>query len=464
MLASESKDSRDFFIFLFQVLLVLLLISVFLLSLYRKFDQDEIEAVHTGWKILNGEKIFLDFFQHHHPFFYQSISPIISVVGENVSTLYTLRVIMYGFMIGILVFTYRLTQMIFDSKFISWLTVLLMISMSMFSRKAIEIRPDVPQIFFAIAAFYFLFQFKTLNKKSSQYLSAFLLALSFLILQKTLFICFGIVLVQLYWLYRKDYKVHSIIQYWSIFILSISPYYLLLLASNEFENYFLLNWILNMHFEFSFSAFKTILDSLYYNHFNWALFLYGLVVCIRNRIVDIPILSLVLLGTVFLVKAPYRQYFMPFIPFMCMIVAYGIYKTMNYKLVITVVLCTFITPTVYNMLSVLNYPNKGQLEKMMWVLATTSKDDYVYDGKAEINLYRRDIDYFWFSTESGKGGLTTFQKLKPYDYNLNEAIFKYQPKILSDLVIKENLSDSVMQKYTKSNLYPDLYIMQDVID
>ena len=33
----------------------------------RVFDRDEIETIHSAWKMTAGETLYVDFFQHHHP-------------------------------------------------------------------------------------------------------------------------------------------------------------------------------------------------------------------------------------------------------------------------------------------------------------------------------------------------------------------------------------------------------------
>ena len=43
---------------------------VLYMSLLGSLNHDELEAVHTAWKIVQGEVIYADFFQHHHPLFY----------------------------------------------------------------------------------------------------------------------------------------------------------------------------------------------------------------------------------------------------------------------------------------------------------------------------------------------------------------------------------------------------------
>ena len=53
-----------------------ILVSIFFYSYNRGFDPDEFEHMHTAWKISRGQKIFIEFFQHHHPFFDYLITPV----------------------------------------------------------------------------------------------------------------------------------------------------------------------------------------------------------------------------------------------------------------------------------------------------------------------------------------------------------------------------------------------------
>ncbi|MEO9803019.1 MAG: hypothetical protein ABJF04_07220 [Reichenbachiella sp.] len=447
-------------ILFFKILLGITVLTVFHLALFRDFDRDEFEAVHSAWKILSGERIYLDFFQHHHPFFYYFIGPVISLVGESSSTLHVLRMFMFGFFIGMLWCTFQISDLVFGNRKITWLAVLFLSAMTMFSQKAIEIRPDVPQVFLGLLAIVFLWKHVLKPNQIILYLSAICMAISFLFLQKTLFIIAGVGLLQLYWIFEKKMNILQLITYWMVFMFSISPYYLYLWTQGQFEAYLFWNWILNMHFEGGFSPFKAIIDSLYYNHFIWIFFVLGVVRCFKKGIKDLPLLCLILLGTVFLVQAPYRQYFMPFLPPMCGIAAYGVLSLLRPKQASLVVLIAFMVPMIFFIRTMIVYPNQPQLDKVSWVMENTESADRVYDGDARFNLFRKDIDFFWYSTEPGKGGLGTYKKLKPYTYDVYSAIQKYKPKIISSLFINDLLESTELGNYYPSEVYPDLYIKQ----
>lgn len=445
----------------FKIILAVMLLVILALAFFREFDHDEFEAVHSSWKMLNGEAIYIDFFQHHHPFFYYLIQPILWLFGESIVTLYVLRLLMFFMFLGMLWVVYRLALMVYDDEKVAALTVVLLSCMTMFAQKAIEIRPDVPQVLLGLTGVLFMFQSIKLKLPLRSGMSALCIALSYLFLQKTVFIVGSIGIVQLFWIYERQFSFIGLIKYWLVFGLAIMPYYGYLFFSGEFENYLFYNWILNMHFEGGFSAFRTIIDSLYYNHFIWLFGVGGFILFFNKGFKDISLLGIVLFASVFVVRAPYRQYFMPFLPVLCMMAAYTMIKLLSYARQKVVVGLIALVPMIYLVRTIVVYPNSLQLKKIEWVLNQTDSSDYVYDGDIYFNLFRRDIDYFWYSTEPEKGGLGTYQKLRSYNYDLNYSIQKYRPKIVSNTYIDEVTLELIMVDYKPSLAYPDLYIRGD---
>jgi hypothetical protein len=143
---------------------------------------------------------------------------------------------------------------------------------------------------------------------------------------------------------------------------------------------------------------------------------------------------------------------------MCIISAIGLLSLLKHWQIITMVILSFLVPIIFYIRIIIVYPHNEQLEKIEWVLRNTNASDYVYDGDIYFNLYRKDIDYFWYSTEPAKGGLGTYQKLKPYSYDIYESISKFEPKIISNLFIEDMSNPIIQSNYNKSDKYPDLYI------
>ncbi len=237
---------------LYFLLLGVFILLFFLNSIYRYFDHDEFEAIHSAWKILNGEIIYIDFVQHHHPFLYYTIAPLLKIFGESIQSILFIRIIIFVLFILILIITYNIAIKLFDNKRIGLISVIFLSSMVMFFNKVIEIRPDVPQILFGLLAIYFfIVQSKTGSKKYT-ILSAISLGISFLFLQKTIFLAIGILILQLFRIYKGKITLDNIFIFWFSFTLPLIPYTYYLISNGFVSDYILWNWQINMKFKDSF--------------------------------------------------------------------------------------------------------------------------------------------------------------------------------------------------------------------
>ena len=122
-----------------------LTLVIFVYALFRRLDNDEFECLHTAWKVLHNGTIFQDFFQHHHPFIYYLLAPLIKLFGPTTNIIYLARTLMFSMFLGMGYATYLLAKTItnrgiaFDER-IGLVSVLLLYSLPIFTVKAIEIR------------------------------------------------------------------------------------------------------------------------------------------------------------------------------------------------------------------------------------------------------------------------------------------------------------------------------------
>ena len=73
---SHTSNRSDSLLYLyFSIGFICFCVAIYYASARRKYDVDEIEAFHTAWKISVGERIYEDFFQHHHPLLYYLLRP-----------------------------------------------------------------------------------------------------------------------------------------------------------------------------------------------------------------------------------------------------------------------------------------------------------------------------------------------------------------------------------------------------
>ena len=443
---------------LYFVLGVVILL-IFSNSLYRWFNHDELEAIHSSWKILNGEIIYVDFFQHHHAFLYYTLAPLLKVFGESTLTLVFFRVIIFVLYILIVWVTYNIALLLFDSKKTGLLSVILLSSITTFFERAIEVRPDVPQVFFGLVAIYFfVLQHK---RKATKYtlLGAFSLGISFLFLQKTLFLMIGILLLQVVRLYTKKTTFATICIYWFSFGLALIPYLYYIIHNGFMSDYVLCNWIININFLDSFSPIRGLVLSYIRHPVVWTFFALGLLFCRRYIVKEVCALSLMLLLSVFLVKLPYEQYYMMFFPLMAIIAGHGLVSTLHSRVAINSI-ASFAVAAVAMIILCKNLvmtTNTHQVEKMEYVISNTNRSDYVYDGDIQFNIFRKDIDFFWYSVGPNTG-LETYESLYAYDYNIYELIDRFKPKIISNYYIDNMNHEIIKKQYHPSDKYEDIFV------
>ncbi|MFQ5686138.1 MAG: ArnT family glycosyltransferase [Candidatus Scalindua sp.] len=440
-------------------LFCMLAIVILFISLNRWFDCDEFEAIHSSWKILRGEKIYIDFFQNHHPFFYYQMLPVIAIFKESIATIIALRIMVFLMLLLIFIVTYLISIRVFGKE-TGIISVVLLATTLIFITPAIEIRPDVPQTLFGLLSVLLLIDY--FENKSVKYLalSSFFLGLSFLFLQKAVFLILltgGILLVDAY---RKNINGRNLLLYLVVFVITIAPYFTYLLHTNSFSSYIMFGWIINMKYLNQFSPFGYLKIAFRENTMLWCFWLLGFLF-----FTDTPdqkrlrVLSLGLFIFIFFVRSPYKQYLMMAMPLVAILSANAINSIFrkNTKMFLVVLIISIILPC-YVLLCRKEKPsNRKQLEKINYVLSVTDKEDYVYDGDTLFNVFRKDIDFFWLSV-SPKYHLETYKTITQYDYDIYELIDKYKPKVISNYHIGNMWDKRISKHYVQSDKYEDLFI------
>ena len=453
----------------YKVILIVVLATALFLVLFRFFDHDEFEAIHSIWKIAQGERIYTDFANQHHPLMYYASLPVWYLFGESVAMIIAMRMIMFFFFIGMLWCTYRMAQDVWGRE-VGYISVLFLASTMMFLQKAIEVRPDVPQTFFTLWSGAHLVRYALRRERTHLYASAILMGISFLFLQKALFAVLFVGAVFLSALYKKVLPIKDICLYGGLFVLVQMPYLVYLFWSGQFQSYLVWNWIMNAKLDVVFLPYKFMTTSFTENSILWLFYAFGMLWFLKTPLQRfLGAASVFLFFSVFLVPAPSQQYYMMALPFVAMVSAAGFYgiwrdapKAYTLGMVLAVAM-PFVSLgyAMTNSLSGGEY-NDRQLKKIQYVLSHTKPDDFVYDGDIQFNVFRKDLDFFWFSVSPHVGQLSTYKKWKGYEYDIYQLIEQKKPKIISTYTISKNLSDPrIVSFYIQSEEYPDLYIRKD---
>ncbi|MGD0336296.1 MAG: glycosyltransferase family 39 protein [Candidatus Omnitrophota bacterium] len=446
-------DSRGLLV----AIVSLVALSIFYISLKKSFIGDEIEAVHTAWKIAHGERIYVDFIQHHHPFFYYFLAFLLPALKENWATIILLRIVMFLMSLGVGYTAYLIARKAFDKE-IGIISLGFLGTTIIFSTVIIQIRPDIPQVLFAAISVLFLVRY--LESKELRYLTAnaISLGISFLFLQKAIIPLAATEIILFIDAVRRNIKYKILPLHILIFIATLIPYYFYLLLTNSLDTYFQLNWVLNMHFKAHFSPLKFLGKSFAMNNLVWTFWLIGVCFFLKNRIQKyLALFSLIIFAFMWASKCPSDQYFLLLVILVCILAANGLYSALGRSRALSaIVLLLGSLPLAYSIAN-LEY-NDNDIKKASYVLAITKPGDYVYDGQNSFNLFREDIDYVWFGV-GPNNVLDTYKRInKGYDYNIYRAIAEYKPRVISAYNIEDMNNPAIAGYYTKDNTYSELYI------
>lgn len=423
----------------------------------RHFDIDEFEAIHTAWKMYQGQTIYVDFFQHHHPLLYYFLQPLFWFFGSSISVLYAARGLQFLFLILIFVTVWSLSKY-FGNTVLGGVTILFLATNHIFVKNAIEVRPDVPQLAFCLLGLLFLYRYVERPNISYLVLSTLSISCAYLFLQKTIFFgaLYGSVL--LYYWYSDTISTKAILISMFVGSLPILFFMVYVVYAYGFSTYVLLNWWVNIYHPDPFLPFGFIAYALKTNMLFWFFYAMGAFFYVRTTIhKQIVVISTGLLLSLFLVKHPWPQYFMPIIPLASLIAAWGITQMFKHDTAKLVTAVFF--STIFPWLGIVHgtfFDAREQLEKVTYVIRSTKDSDMVFDGINRFNLFRHDVDYFWFAS----GCRAAYKHLVGYEYDIYEIIKTKKPKIIN-MEFLDNNHPVVHEFYKALDMFRDIYILKD---
>ncbi|MEE9543045.1 MAG: glycosyltransferase family 39 protein [Thermodesulfobacteriota bacterium] len=442
----------------------LLFLLVLFNSGFRVFNRDEIWAIHASWKMVNTGFIYTDFYKHHHPMLTFISAPIMAIFGDNITTLFILRGMALAMVVGMVALTYIMAAKLFD-RTTALLSIALLITTRVFIQRAIEVRPDTPQVLFGLLSVFFFLSFYQNRSYRNFILSSASLAISFMFMQKAVILIFFIGSVMTVDFFRKELSIKDLFLYSLVFIATLIPFYTYLLLNASLDNYLLFNWIITMDMPGnSFLPFENIFKTFRRNSLLWIFYFPGLWLILRSKTRDanrirLVVLSAGLLSIIFIARYPNPHYFMQSIPLISILAAFAIttFFGANPKRLLIIVIIGFSIPALALAKRPLKKPIIKQIENINYVLSITDKTDYIYDPNSVFNFFREDPDFFWYLMGFGTY-LSNTLTMKDYNgFDMCESIEKTRPKIVADneYVLK---CSYVKDNYKRSEKYKYMFI------
>jgi len=445
------------------LLIVVIAGLVVALSLQRYFDHDEFEAIKSAWKIYDGERIYVEFFQHHHPFLYYLLTPLFPLFGESTKTLFAGRVLMLGFTFGSLAAVYGLARGLF-SRQVAAVSLLFLLCITMFVEKSIEVRPDVPQTFFGLLAVLLLYRFFDSGRRPLLLLSGLFLGLGFLFLQKLIVLILLVHAMMLIRVIRGQLRWPYLIQFSVVQLAVWGGYCLYLTYTGQLAQY----WFLNFKFNLAtlgpaqHQTGRLITHLADFNAIVLLGFLLGLFATRTRAQREIVLMALSLLGFAAFYRAQFAQYYMVVLPLVAIVAASG-WETISQRYPAAAIAClvaAFASDAATYLMDIRWNNNLLQLACIEYVLKHTSPSDYVYDGDIRFNLFRKDLDFFWYGVGNGSS-IDKYRRLTGYTYDIHELIEKYRPRIISDYAIDDMDQPAIRDYYQKVPDFDSLYLRID---
>ena len=426
--------------------------------------------MHAAWKILSGQTIYIDFYENHHPFFYYLLVPVIGMFKEGVVVLFASRALVFLILLLILAVTYHISRIIFceESAVIS---LVLLSGANVFIIKAIEIRPDVPQTLFGLLSLSLLFSY--FEKLSFKYLilSSISLAVSFLFLQKTIFLAAFAGVLLLLSAGTGEIKFKDVLLFAAFFLALLLPYFLYLTMTHQLQAYFLYNWAMNTGF-FQTDPLRMargvsfLITSFGNNPMLWICWLLSLLFLKTSNQQRLGALTFFLIIIFISIQYFYSQYLMVVIPLIAVMAGYAVHQVIKLffekkSCVLLILLIVYMIFPLHSYIrTMIKRSNAYQFKKIEYVLSITRPEDYVFDEHSSFNLFRKDPGFFWFSLgdyigpSPGLGDNHSYH----YQYDLYQLLDQYKPKIISFYKVRKLEDQRILKDYKESGQYDGLYI------
>jgi hypothetical protein len=377
------------------------------LAVVRFFDPDEIEHVHATWHVLAGRLPFVDFFEHHHPLLWYMLAPVLSAAGESARAMIVFRLIFLALTFAIARVTYLLALETGAARATARLAVLLLLSTTTFVYTSIEIRPDVPQALAGMLAALFLVRLFRTGRRRHAWLSGLTAAISFLFLQKALFLLavfpllFGAAIAGR----RLPWRAAA---WWiAAFACPVAIFAAWLMASGSWHDYLWSNWRLNVSFVgyHRVSALNPFTIRELARSAAFFAMAAAMVATLVRRGFRVPyalpaVMGLVMVGLVAANNKVSDRYLAAAVPLLAVAVAAWIAPLLerqgSRRLLAWALLGAAVTLGGVAMIRATGRTNQLQLAQIQYVLDRTTAADRVYDRGAAVNLFRPDVHYFWF--------------------------------------------------------------------
>ena len=384
------------------------LVASAVFSMRMAFSIDEWEHIHASWKVHNGLLPFVDFFEHHHGLMWRLFAPGIAAVEDHSSVLLLSRVFIFGFWLLTLFIVYRTALLLTGHRTSSKYAVLLLLSFYMCVWPALEFRPDNPQVTFGMLSFYFFVRYRKHGRHVDILISGMGMGVSFLFLQKALYLCAALGCYQLYLAFTRRIAWSSVAVFTGACFIPVLPVAVGYLSRGHLGEYFFFNWALNLHKAATPGSWAYMVPDSLLNPFFPVLLAASFVLLWRERrklpmdlVASAAIVVFLLLVAVVQPKA-WMQYFLPAWPLAAILVGFFVNQCFGHHREHYQALgVLYVLGMSFGLIWVNAFVNSNRtdLSLVNYMQRNGITECFAVDPYLRNNAFAKDMHFFWFSLE-----------------------------------------------------------------
>ena len=389
--------------------ILIVLCYIGLLSVYQMYPEgDIIEHIHVAYLTAIGEVPYRDFFEHHNPLLWYMFGWLVLLMEGNIEVIGIVSYITFLFFLVGCWFLYKIVVEFLSnkSKPSGLLSVILVLCPSIFLYY-LYFKPDNYMFVSLTIGIYYLFCYIRDKKRKDIVISFFSFWVSFLFIQKALLYYPVIGVIVLYLLYKKELGLKDFCLASSIPVLGTLVCALVLYKMNMLELYWKSCFVFNNVMREHFGAWQVNYPFGFWEWSRYVFIVAGLFGLIFYKLENKYFRMLFWLALyTFLLKcfyfAPHVYYWYEAYYFAVPVAVVSVMRLMNenkmFRLVLLIALQVYVGVIIYCFHFDLSLGMKRKdmgfiydlIEKRM------NKCDKVYSTISNYNLFRKDLNYYWF--------------------------------------------------------------------
>lgn len=208
---------------------------------------DDVEHMHSAWLIYEGKIPYVDFFQHHNPLLWYLFAPIVGFFSYDIVIYDIVRIFSTLIMFLTLFICAKIVQRFLCSSWYAGLLTIAAVFPSYIILSGQDFRPDNYMVCSFILGLYFFFDYVVKPRPKALIISFFLMFITFMFMQKSIFFLSIFGLCVLFLLYKKKIALKDFLTALILPFLGMTVFILWLSYHHMIERYWICNFIFNLH-------------------------------------------------------------------------------------------------------------------------------------------------------------------------------------------------------------------------